>query len=59
MRIKLRVSCACRGRTAQEMADHPMYELDNRKDQLMSALRICLVNVLQWLRDTVSPTGPG
>jgi hypothetical protein len=37
------------------MAQHPMYELDDRKDQLMSALRVCLVNVLQWLRDTVFP----
>jgi hypothetical protein len=42
-------------RITQEMADHPMYELDDRKDQLMSALRVCLVNVLQWLRDTVFP----
>jgi hypothetical protein len=39
----------------QQMADHPMYELDNRKDQLVSALRVCLVNVLQLLRDTVFP----
>jgi hypothetical protein len=42
-------------RITQEMADHPMYELDDRKDQLLSALRVCLVNVLQWLRDTVFP----
>ncbi len=39
----------------RKMADHPMYELDDRKDQLMSALRVCLVNVLQRLRDTVFP----
>lgn len=39
----------------QAMVDHPMYELDDDKDQLMSALRLCLVNVLQWLRDTVFP----
>lgn len=39
----------------QQMTDHPMYELDNRKDQLVSALRVCLVNVLQLLRDTVFP----
>ena len=39
----------------QTMAERPMYELDDRKDQLMSALRLCLVNVLQWLRDTVFP----
>jgi hypothetical protein len=39
----------------QQMAGHPMYELDNRKDQLVSALRLCLVNVLQLLRDTVFP----
>ena len=39
----------------QAMADHPMYELDDRKDQLISALRVFLVSVLQWLRDTVFP----
>ena len=39
----------------QAMAEHPMYELDDRKDQLISALRVFLVNVLQWLRDTVFP----
>jgi len=39
----------------QKMATCPMYELDDRKDQLVSALRVCLVNVLQWLRDTVFP----
>lgn len=39
----------------QKMATRPMYELDDRKDQLVSALRVCLVNVLQWLRDTVFP----
>jgi hypothetical protein len=37
------------------MADHPMYELDDRKDQLLSALRLCLTNVLQRLRDMVFP----
>jgi hypothetical protein len=40
----------------QKIATCPMYELDDRKDQLLSALRVCLVNVLQWLRDTVFPT---
>lgn len=39
----------------QKMADCPMYELDDRKDQLLSALRLCLGNALQWLRDTVFP----
>jgi hypothetical protein len=37
------------------MAQHPMYELDDRKDQLISALRVFLVSVLQWLRDTAFP----
>jgi hypothetical protein len=37
------------------MEEHPMYELDDRKDQLMSALRVFLVNVLQWLRGAVFP----
>ena len=39
----------------QAMAEHPMYELDDRKDQLISALRVFLVSVLQWLRDTAFP----
>jgi hypothetical protein len=39
----------------QAMADHPMYELDDRKDQLLCALRLCLISALQWLRDAVFP----
>ena len=39
----------------QKMTHCPMYELDDRKDQLLSALRLCVGNVLQWLRDTVFP----
>ena len=39
----------------QKLADCSMYELDDRKDQLLSALRLCLGNALQWLRDTVFP----
>ncbi|MCP4544387.1 MAG: hypothetical protein GY832_45325 [Chloroflexi bacterium] len=42
-------------KVTRRMTDHPMYELDNRKDQLVSSLRLCLVNVLQLLRDTVFP----
>ena len=38
------------------MVDNPMYQLDDRKDQLMGALRTCLTNVLQHLRDVVFPT---
>jgi len=42
-------------KTLQAMVDHPMYELDDRKDQLLSAFRLCLVSALQWLRDAVFP----
>ena len=42
-------------KVTRKMAECPMYELDDRKDQLLSALRLCLGNVLQWLRDTVFP----
>lgn len=42
-------------KTIQAMADHPMYELDNRKDQLLSAFHLCLISALQWLRDAVFP----
>jgi hypothetical protein len=40
---------------SQAMVDKPMYQLDDRKDQLMGALRSCLTNVLQHLRDVVFP----
>lgn len=40
---------------SQAMKLKPMYELDDRKDQLMGAVRVCLTNVLQHLRDTVFP----
>ena len=39
----------------QAIEEQPMYELDDRKDQLMSALRLLLVNVLQWLCRWVFP----
>jgi hypothetical protein len=42
-------------KTIQTMTDHPMYELDDRKDQLLSVLRLCLLSVLQWLRAAVFP----
>ena len=42
-------------KVTRRMTDHPMYELDDRKDQLVSSLRLCLVNALQLLRDTVFP----
>jgi len=41
---------------SQAMVDKPMYQLDDRKDQLMGTLRTCLTNVLQHLRDAVFPT---
>ncbi len=41
---------------SQAMIDKPMYQLDDRKDQLMGTLRTCLTNVLQHLRDAVFPT---
>jgi hypothetical protein len=40
---------------SQAMTHQPMYELDDRKDQLGGAVRVCLSNVLQHLRDTVFP----
>jgi hypothetical protein len=40
---------------SQAMKQKPMYELDDRKDQLVGAVRVCLTNILQHLRDTVFP----
>lgn len=40
---------------SQAMVDKPMYQLDDRKDQLLGTLRTCLTNVLQHLRDMVFP----
>jgi len=35
--------------------DRPMFELDNRKDQLMSALKVALTNLVMWTRDHLFP----
>ena len=32
-----------------------MFELDNRKDQLMSVFNIALTNLIMWTRDTFFP----
>jgi hypothetical protein len=32
-----------------------MYELDSRKDQLMTALKVAVVDVAMWARDHVLP----
>ena len=32
-----------------------MYELDNRKDQLMTTLRVALTNLVMWTRDHFFP----
>jgi hypothetical protein len=33
-----------------------MFELDNRKDQLMTTLRLALTNLIRWVRDQFFPT---
>jgi hypothetical protein len=35
--------------------DRPMYELDNRKDQLMTVLKVALANLAMWVRDQYLP----
>ncbi len=45
----------CLVKICQTMLDKPMYQLDDRKDQLMGTIRVCLTNILQHLRDTVFP----
>ena len=35
--------------------DRPMFELDNRKDQLMSALKVALTNLVMWARQHLFP----
>lgn len=42
--------------TAQE---RPMYELDTRKDQVMTVLKVALVNLGMWARDQYFPTRYG
>lgn len=32
-----------------------MYELDHAKDQVMTALKLALVNLVMWVRDTYFP----
>lgn len=33
-----------------ETAERPMYELDHRKDQVMSIFKLALVNLVMWVR---------
>ena len=33
----------------------PMFELDNRKDQLMTVFKLCAANLGMWTRDTLFP----
>ena len=33
-----------------------MYELDNRKDQVMTVFKVALTNVMMWTRDHFFPT---
>ena len=44
---------------AQSQADlahaPPMFELDNRKDQLMTVFKLCAANLGMWTRDTFFP----
>jgi len=37
----------------------PMFELDNRKDQIMTSLRLALVNLIMWSRDHFFPASYG
>lgn len=34
-----------------------MYELDNRKDQIMTVCKLALANLAMWTRDRIFPTG--
>jgi hypothetical protein len=36
-------------------AEHPMYELDQCKDQVMTALKLALVNLAMWVRQQYFP----
>ncbi len=36
--------------------ERPMYELDNRKDQLMTVMKMALTNLAMWVRDHCFPT---
>jgi hypothetical protein len=36
--------------------DRPMYELDNRIDQVMTVLKVALANLGMWVRDQYFPT---
>jgi len=38
-----------------DQRDRPMFELDNRKDQLMSALKVGLTNLVMWAREHLFP----
>ena len=44
-------------RTLEDLKEQErtMYELDNRKDQVMAALRVALANLAMWVRDQYFP----
>jgi hypothetical protein len=38
-----------------KMSERVMYELDNRKDQVMTVFKVALTNLVMWMRDHYSP----
>jgi hypothetical protein len=44
-------------RTLEDLAaqEHPMYELDNHKDQIMTVFKLALANLAMWTRDQCFP----
>jgi hypothetical protein len=44
-------------RTLEELAtnERAMYELDNRKDQVMTVFKVALTNLVMWTRDNYFP----
>ena len=41
--------------TDLEVKERQMFELDNRKDQIMTTLRLALTNLAMWTRDNFFP----
>lgn len=57
---KLALQCAKQSQVLRELEDlesqqRPMVELDNRKDQIMSVLKVALANLGMWVRDHYFP----
>ena len=54
---RLRTVLGCRTLEDLTLHERAMYELDNRKDQVMTVFKVALTNLVMWTRDHYFPVG--